>query len=68
MKIVENVYGILIRRVYLNNRQFISVEVLKSIIIEEWEKVDGEILSNLYKNVKDRIFNVINTEEGITKF
>ena len=59
MNIIENIWGILIPRVYSNNRQFTSVEDLKLKIIEKWGKVDGEILNNLYKSMKDRIFNLI---------
>ena len=58
----------LIQRVYSNNIQFTSIEDLKLKTIEEWRKIDGEIINNLYKSIKDRIFNLISSKGGITKF
>ena len=46
---------------------FLSEEYIQITIkiIEEWEKIDGEILNNLYKSMKDRIFHLISSKEGL---
>ena len=37
-------------------------------IIQESGKIDGQILNNLYKSMKDWIFNLISSKGGNTKF
>ena len=56
------------RRVYSKHRQFISVEDLMLKPFEEWRKIDGEIINNLYKSMKDRIFNLISSKGGLLSF
>ncbi|GBO33096.1 hypothetical protein AVEN_120006-1, partial [Araneus ventricosus] len=43
----ENVWGILIRAVYANDRQFQSVAELKVAIIEAWDNIDVTLLLGL---------------------
>ena len=56
----------LIPNVYSTNKQFTSVGDLKLNIIEESGKIEGQILNN--KSMKDRIFNLISSKGGNTKF
>ena len=37
-------------------------EDLKLKIIAEWSKIDGEILNNLYKSMKDRILKLTSSK------
>lgn len=56
---IENLWGILSRRVYLNGRQFQSVDELKSAIAEEWQKITVKELQNLINSMPNRVFEVI---------
>lgn len=56
---IENLWGVLVRRVYTENRQFNSVEDLKRAIVEEWNAIDLNLIQNLINSMKTRIFNTI---------
>ena len=68
MNIIQNAYCFLIQKVYSDNRQFTSVEDFKLKIIEVWGKIDEKILNYLYKSMKNRIFNLISSKEGLPSF
>jgi len=56
---IENLWGILVRRVYANGRQFNAVGDLKEAIREEWSKISAAIRHNLINSMPNRVFNVI---------
>ena len=56
---IENLWGILSRKVYQNGRQFSSVEQLKTAIIECWEEIPLQTLGTLIDSMKNRVFEVI---------
>lgn len=56
---IENLWGILVRRVYKENRQFNSVEELKNTILKEWQAIDQKIIENLINSMPNRIFDVV---------
>ena len=64
---IENLWGILTRRVYGNNRQFDSVEELKLHIIREWQNLDQNLLNSLVESMPNRIFECININGALTK-
>lgn len=68
MNPIENLWGILARRVYANGRQFDCVGALKQKIEEEWSNLDGNILQNLINSMPKRIFEVILNKGGHTKY
>ena len=57
---IENLWGILSRRVYRNGRQFQNVCELKEAIAEEWRLISNSELQNLVETMPNRIFNLIN--------
>lgn len=61
---MENVWGILSHRVYTENRQFDDINSLKKTILEEWEKIDQNVIQNLVKSMKNRIFSLIKNKGG----
>jgi transposase len=65
---IENLWGILARRVYVNGRQFQSREELKSVLKEEWEKISVEELKNLVESMPNRVYEVIKAQGGTTKY
>ena len=56
---IENLWGVLSRRVYANNRQFASVEDLKDAILHEWHRIEPEVLQKLIDSMPNRIFSLI---------
>ena len=56
MNPIENLWGILARRVYANGRQFGNAEALKQEIVNEWRKIDQDTLKTLIDSMPDRIF------------
>lgn len=44
---VENLWGIIVRRIYANNRQYQTIQELKSAIQEAWNDVSDETIQNL---------------------
>lgn len=56
---IENVWGLLARRVYSEGRVFNTAVELKSTILEEWENFDTSIIENLFESMSDRCIRVI---------
>jgi len=55
---IENIWGLLARRVYANNTQFESVESLKEEILAQWALLDINLLKNLINSMPKRLFEV----------
>jgi transposase len=56
---MENMWAIIVRRVYANNRQYGTVNELKDAILEAWTGISDEIIQNLIRSMPTRIFGVI---------
>ena len=56
---IENVWGLLSRRIYSEGRVFHTTGELKSSIIEEWEKFETSMIETLFKSMPDRCLHVI---------
>lgn len=52
---IENLWGILARKVYANGKQFSSVEELKEAIRKSWNEIDPSELENLVNSMHDRM-------------
>lgn len=57
---IENLWGILARRVYANGRQFESVNELYVAVCIAWREIPQTIIDNLINSMPRRIYNVIN--------
>ncbi|CAK9827463.1 Transposable element Tc3 transposase [Anthophora retusa] len=68
VNIIENVWGYLSRKVYINNRQFSSREELINAIEKEWNDIPLSYIETLYKSLPNRIFQIINNNGGCTKY
>ena len=55
---MENLWGILVRRIYAENQQYHNVDELKKAIVAAWHTIDQEVLDNLL-SMDNRIFQVI---------
>ena len=65
---IENLWGILARKVYSRGKQFRTKEQLKTTIIKSWEEISIEQLRALVKSMPERIFEVIKLNGAKTKY
>ena len=65
---IENLWGILSRKIYANGKQFDTVASLKSSIKKAWEEIDPNVLSKLIDSMPSRIFSVIENKGASTKY
>lgn len=65
---IENVWGILVRRVYAENKQYGDVEELRSAIQAAWDGLEQEVLDNLIRSMPTRLFQLIQRNGGPTDY
>lgn len=56
---IENLWGILVRDVYKNGRQFQKCEELKDAIRQAWKNIRPAQIQTLVNSMPNRIFDVI---------
>jgi len=65
---IENLWGILARKVYANHHQFSTVEELRTCVLHAWEEISEETLKNLVGSMQRRCFDVVMARGGPTKY
>lgn len=65
---IENLWGILVRQVYTNGRQFRSINDLKTTIELEWAKLSIKTCQDLILSMPNRIFEVIKNNGNKTDY
>lgn len=55
---IENVWGIMVRKIYAGGQQYQDVFALKNAIIDAWHQVDQRIIDNLVSSMDERTFQV----------
>ena len=65
---VENIWGIIVRQIYANKKQYNSIGKLKVAVSEAWEDFEMEISKNLVGSMPKRIFQVIERAGGPTDY
>ncbi|CAD6198713.1 unnamed protein product [Caenorhabditis auriculariae] len=65
---VENLWSVLVRRVYANAKQYTTVNDLKRTIRAEWDGLDKSLLQSLVGSMPNRIFEVAQKQGGITHY
>lgn len=68
MNPMENLWGILARKVYANGRQFDTVNGLKNQIKQSCAEIDIKVFENLIDSMPSRIVSLINANGRATKF
>jgi transposase len=56
---VENLWGLMVRRVYANGRCYENVALLRAAIISAWSKISATYLQTLIKSMNKRCVEVI---------
>ena len=65
---MENLWGIMSRRIYGNGHQYSTVEDLKKSVQTAWRSISTETLKSLSSSIKDRIFACTLKRCSYTKF
>ncbi|EGT47331.1 hypothetical protein CAEBREN_08836 [Caenorhabditis brenneri] len=65
---IENLWGILVRRVYRHGQQYNSVQELKDALQVQWDAITADELKNLAASMPNRMFQVIQQNGGETSY
>jgi hypothetical protein len=65
---IENLWGILVRMIYADNKQYRNKDELRNAIETAWEDLEQETADNLIQSMPNRIFQVINRNGGPTDY
>jgi len=65
---IENLWGIMVRRIYENGKQYSCVIELKEAIKATWKEIEPGIIQKLVGSMPSRIFSVIQNSGGHTKY
>lgn len=65
---IENVWGIIVRRIYAENKQYQRVSDLKAAVIEAWSSIGQDLRNNLIQSMPNRIFELIQKKGGPTHY
>lgn len=65
---MENVWGILARRVYADGKQYSTQAELKAAITAAWDSISSETLDHFVQSMPSRVFAVINKNGASTKY
>ena len=56
---IENLWGLIVAKVYEGGRQYSAISKLKNTILDAWGKIPSVQLQKLVDNMSSRIFEVI---------
>lgn len=65
---IENIWGIMVRQIYADNKQYASISDLKLAVIAAWELISKEVCLNLVQSMPNRIFELIQKNGGPTHY
>lgn len=65
---IENLWGIMVRKIYAENRQFSSIQELKTAILQSWEEIELGTLQKLVQSMPNRLFQTISRSGGATEY
>lgn len=65
---IENVWGVMVRKVYRSGKQFDNLDELINRVVDVWESLSEEYLRNIYKSIPRRLVEVIKKKEDSTKY
>uniref|UniRef100_A0A1I7XB91 DDE_3 domain-containing protein n=1 Tax=Heterorhabditis bacteriophora TaxID=37862 RepID=A0A1I7XB91_HETBA len=65
---IENLWAIVVRRIYADNHQFETAKDLYSVISKAWSEVNKSVIKNLVNSMPERIFQGINRSGSCTDY
>jgi hypothetical protein len=57
-------WGMMVKSVYADGRQYNSIEALQEAVFEAWENISENYIADIIDSMKERIFNVIFAHGG----
>ncbi|CAJ0964138.1 unnamed protein product, partial [Mesorhabditis belari] len=67
LKPIEDLWGMLARRVYGNSTQYANVQALKDAMAREWNAIPRSTIKKLVASMLNQIFDVISRQGQTTK-
>jgi transposase len=65
---IENLWGIMVREVYANGKQYHHVNDLKNAIIAAWNSIPAHLCRKLVRSMHTRCIAVMKNNGGVTKY
>jgi DDE superfamily endonuclease len=65
---MENLWGILVKKVYYNGKQYDNVIDLENAINQSWEEIETETLTKLISSMHNRMIQVLKNSGNIIKY
>ena len=65
---MENVWGWLVRKVYVNGKQYQSVGELETAVVDAWGSIPQSLINSLVGSMNNRCFQVISNQGKRTKY
>lgn len=65
---MENIWGVLVRRIYAENKIYTNLVELRQAIIREWGKLEVRVLQNLNSSMNRRCEQVLGRGGGATDY
>ena len=65
---IENLWGLIVTKVYEGGRQYSAISKLKNAILDAWEKIPSVQLQKLIDSMLSWIFKVIKANSRSTKY
>jgi len=65
---MENVWGILVRRLFADGKQYSTVKELEDRLCDEWEKLSKMKLNKLINSIPNRCIEVIKSRGATIKY
>lgn len=68
LNIIDNVWGLMIRKVYVNGNQLDSVEDLKESIVNIWLSQTAGYMQKLFRSIPRRLLSLMDTRGSATRY
>jgi len=65
---IENLWGLLVRDIYANNKQYTKVDELKQAICRAWNRLQPNQLKTLVDSMPNRLFEIALNQGGSTHY
>lgn len=65
---MENIWGVLARRVYIGGKQYSSIDELEVAVYQAWDSIDDEILKSHINSMPNRMGEVLVQRGKITHY
>ena len=65
---IENIWGVLPRRIYANNTQYATMNDLKKAIVDAWDNLEQSLIDKLISSMPDRLIEVASKKGGPTHY